>query len=287
MEEVGTKDKLKSLVDKYEIAKNTTGLQNYSEEDTIKDFILPLFGVLGWDTYDKREVSAQDHIKNSGRPDYTFKIEGITQFYLEEKKLSVNLDDEKFAFQAINYSWNKGVTYAILTDFEGIKVFNAQRIDKTSLMDKLVFEIPYTKYIEQFDDLQLLSRQAFKNKELDSFAERYGKKEKSVSVGSVVKKLNEDIQWCRQRLTESFASCNHKKGIPKELLDEGVQKLLDRLIFLRVAEDRDVEPNILKNLLREAETTKDYTPFQAMVSTFRELDITYDSNLFSHHPFEE
>ena len=290
MEEVGTKDKLKSLVDKYEIAKNTTGLQNYSEEDTIKDFILPLFGVLGWDTYDKREVSAQDHIKNSGRPDYTFKIDGITQFYLEAKKLSVNLDDEKFAFQAINYSWNKGVTYAILTDFEAIKVFNAQRIDKTALMDKLVFEIPYTKYVEEFETLWLLSKQAFKEKKLDSFAEKYGKKEKTISVASVIKKLDEDIQWCRRRLTESFERCNSddgKKNVPKNLLDEGVQKLLDRLIFLRVAEDREVEPNILKNLLRESETTKDYKPFQAMVATFRELHKVYDSNLFSHHPFEE
>ena len=287
MDKEKAKKQIRELIEKYERAKSTTSLSSYSEEDTIKDYILPLFHILGWDTFDKKEVSSQDHIKGSGRPDYNFRINDITQFYLEAKKLSADLDDVKFARQAINYSWNKGVTYAVLTDFEAIKVFNAQRIDKASLMDKMVFEIPYTKYIEEFETLQLLSKEAFKNKELDSFAERYGKKEKSVSVGSVVKKLNEDIQWCRQRLTESFASCNHKKGIPKELLDEGVQKLLDRLIFLRVAEDRDVEPNILKNLLREAEVSEGTIPFQAMVATFRKLDAVYDSNLFSHHPFEE
>ncbi|MBI2097448.1 MAG: N-6 DNA methylase [Candidatus Vogelbacteria bacterium] len=287
MDETEIKGQIKSLVDKYEFAKSTTGLRNYSEEDTTNGFILPLFHILGWDTFDKKEVSAQEHIKGSGRPDYTFKINGITQFYLEAKKFSADLDDPKFAFQVINYSWNKGITYAILTDFESIKVFNAQRIDKFDLMDKLVFEISYTKYIEEFATLYLLSRQSFENKKLDSFAERYGKREKMVSVASVIKKLNEDIQWCRERLTKSFEICNDKKNIPKDLLDEGVQKLLDRLIFLRVAEDRDVEPNILKNLLRESETTKDYKPFQAMVSTFRELDKTYNSNLFSHHPFEE
>jgi len=281
------KKQIQVLIEKYESAKSATGIRHYSEEDTIKDFILPLFNILGWDTSDKKEVSAQDHIKGSGRPDYTFKINGITQFYLEAKKLSANLDDEKFAFQAINYSWNKGVTYAVLTDFEAIKVFNAQRIDKINLMDKLVFEIPYTKYIEEFDTLWHLSKPAFKDKKLDYLAEKFGKKEKSISVSSVIKKLNEDIQWCRQRLTHSFEVCNKDKNIPKDLLDEGVQKLLDRLIFLRVAEDRDVEPNILKNLLRQAETAEGYTPFQAMVSTFRELDKTYNSNLFSHHPFEE
>lgn len=281
------KKQIKDLVEKYESAKKTMGIRRYSEEDTVKDFILPLFNILGWNTSVKEEVSAQDHIKGSGRPDYTFKINGITQFYLEAKKLSADLDDEKFAFQAINYSWNKGITYAILTDFESIKVFNAQRIDKINLMDKLIFEIPYTKYIEEFDTLWHLSKPAFKDKKLDSLAEKFGKKEKSVSVSSVTKKLNEDIQWCRQQLTHSFEVCNKDKNIPKDLLDEGVQKLLDRLIFLRVAEDRDVEPNILKNLLRQAETAEGSAPFQAMVSTFRELDKVYNSNLFSRHPFEE
>src|SRR3990167_4691467 len=181
MNEDETKAKIKVLVDKYESAKSTTGLRNYSEEDTIKDFVLPLFNILGWDTFERKEVSAQEHIKGSGRPDYTFKINGITQFYLEAKKLSADLDDEKFAFQAINYSWNKGVTYAVLIDFEAIKVFNAQRIDKINLMDKLVFEIPYTKYIEEFDTLWHLSKPAFKDKKLDYLAEKFGKKEKSIS----------------------------------------------------------------------------------------------------------
>lgn len=281
------KKRVQELVDKYETIKKDGKLKSYSEEDTIQGFILPLFEILGWNIRDKNEISSQDHIKGSGRPDHTVKINGITQFYLESKKLSVNLEDETFAKQVINYSWNKGVTYAVLTDFESTKVFNAQRIDKTDLMDKLVFEIPYNKYTEELEMLLLLSKQAFKEKGLDSFAEKHGKKEKSVAVASVIKKLNEDIQWCRQRLTKSFEICNAEKNISNDLLDEGVQKLLDRLIFLRVAEDRDVEQNILKNLLHKAEISKDFTPFQAMIATFRELDKVYDSNLFSRHYFEE
>jgi len=73
-------------------------------------------------------------------------------------------------------------------------------------------------------------------------------------------------------------------NLSKDVIDEAVQKLLS-LIFLRVAEDREVEPNILKNLLREAEKSK-IKPFQAMSIIFRELDKIYNSNLFSPHPFE-
>ena len=69
-------------------------------------------------------------------------------------------------------------------------------------------------------------------------------------------------------------------------LDEGVQKLLDRLIFLRVAEDRGIEGPILKELLREHEE-KGGHKFQSMIKKFRELDEIYNSNLFSEHPFEK
>lgn len=281
-----TKKRIQELVDKYEVAKKDGKLKNYSEEDTKKDFILPLFETLGWNISNKNEVSSEDHIKGSGRPDYNFKINEITQFYLEAKRFKVDLDDEKFAFQAINYSWNKGITYAILTDFEGIKVFNAQRIDKTDLIDKLVFEISYDKYISDFETLWLLSKESLKEKELDVFAEKYGKKEKSIKVETVVKKLNEDIQEFREWLNKEFKTCNNGLNLSKDMIDEGVQKLLDRLLFLRVAEDREVEPNILKDLLREAEKSNSYEPFKAMSEIFRKLDKIYDSNLFSDHPFE-
>src|SRR3989344_7678153 len=286
MEKEQIKEKIQKLVEKYKKTKTDNKLKTYSEEDTIQGFILPLFEILGWNIKNKEEVSSQDHIKGSGRPDHTFRINGITQFYLEAKNLKVDLDDEKFSFQAINYSWNKGVTYAVLTDFEGIKVFNAQRIDKTDLMDKLVFEIFYDKYISDFETLWLLSKKSFQKKELDTFAEKYGKKEKSISVVTVIKKLNEDIQEFREWLNRQFKNSNEKLNLSKDVIDEGVQKLLDRLIFLRVAEDREVESNILKNLLREAEKSKSYEPFQAMTDIFRQLDKIYDSNLFSKHPFE-
>src|SRR3989344_5944834 len=282
------KEAISELVEKYkEVVKNKTD-KSYKEEEVKKDFILPLFNILGWKTNDKKEVSAEDHIKNTGRPDYNFKINEITQFYLETKSFNVGLEDEKSAFQAINYSWNKGVTYAILTDFESIKVFNAQRIDKTDLMDRMVFKISCDNYIEDFETLWHLSKHGFQEKTLNAYAEKHGKKEESVSVSTVIKKLNADIQWCRERLTESFEASNENKNIPKDMLDEGVQKLLDRLIFLRVAEDRDVEPNILRNLLREVETSsKGHDPFGVLVSKFREMDKIYDSNLFSEHPFEK
>ncbi len=274
------KEKIKKLVEKYEKVKMTGKLKSYTEEETKKDFILPLFEVFGWDTYNKNEVSAEESI-SSGRVDYGFYLNSRIKFYLEAKKLSADLHKEEFANQAIRYSWNKGAVWAILTDFESIKVFNAQDIEK-ELSDKLFFEIPYDKYLERFDQLSLLSKEAFQNDLLDKEAEKYGKKLQKVSVSSL---LYKDLQRCRDILTNELGQWNEK--VSSDLLDEGVQKLLDRLIFIRVAEDRGIEDSTLVPLVRRARDNNKGYIYQAMVDKFRELDKLYNSNLFYPHPFEK
>ena len=231
------------------------------------------------DTTDKNEVTAEEH-QQTGRPDYGFYLNGRCKFFVEAKALKTNLHSEDFANQAVRYSWNRGVTWAILTDFESLKVFNAQVIDK-SLFDKLFFEIKYSEYIDRFDQLWLLSKESFEKNLLDSEAEKIGKKLQRVSVSEL---LYMDLNKCREILTKVLDQCN--KGLDRDLLDEGVQKLLDRLIFLRVAEDRGIEEPILKELLREHEE-KGGHKFQSMIKKFRELDEIYNSNLFSEHPFEK
>lgn len=275
------KTKIQALIDQYEETVNSGRSKKYTEEETKKDFILPLFEALGWEVYGK-EVSAEEHIRSSGRVDYGFYLNERPKFYLEAKKLSADLHREDFARQAIRYAWNRGVTWAVLTDFESTKVFNAQVIDK-DLGDKLFFEIPHTQYLERFDQLWLLSKEAFGKDLLDKEAEKFGKKLQKISITAL---LYKDLDRCREILTKTFSICN--PGIPKDLIDEGVQKLLDRLIFLRVAEDRGVEPNTLTVLMREAEAGKHGAQlFKSMVAKFRELGETYDSELFSPHPFEE
>ena len=52
----------------------------YNEEMTKKDFILPLFDALGWNTVDSREVSAEERVSKQ-RVDYGFRINGIPKFF--------------------------------------------------------------------------------------------------------------------------------------------------------------------------------------------------------------
>jgi adenine-specific DNA-methyltransferase len=273
---------LKSLIEKYEKVKKNLQIKKYTEEETKKDFILPLFKILGWNVFDKNEVSAEEQIVSSGRVDYGFYINTRVKFYLEAKPLKADLNIEEFAKQAIRYSFNKGVTWAVLTDFESIKVFNAQAISKY-LGDKLYFEIPYYEYIKRLDQLLLLSRESFQSDLIDTEAKKVGKMLQKIPVGEL---LFEDLEECREILIHDLSLWN--ENVDNELMDEGVQKILDRLIFLRVAEDRKIEPPTLIPLIRVWESTDRKTPlYKSMISTFRELDSVYNSNLFSKHPFED
>jgi len=274
-----SKQELKILVKKYEDIKNSGKLKSYSEEQTKKDFILPLFEILGWDVYSRTEVSAEETI-SSERVDYGFYLNDRIKFYLEAKKFNVDIHDEKFANQAIKYSFNKGATWAVLTNFETLVVFNAQDIDG-KLSDKRFFEITCGQFSERIDQLKLLSKEAFKDDLLDKEAEKVGKKVQKVSVSNL---LYKDLQTCRDILIKDLGQWNDK--IDPDLLDEGVQKLLDRLLFIRVAEDRGIEPQTLIPMVRQARDDTGKHLYQAMTEKFREFDRFYNSNLFSEHPFE-
>src|SRR3989344_2640600 len=114
-----------ALVNKYNRLVETGKAKSYNEEMTKKDFILPLFRALGWSIEDGEEVTAEEKI-SKGRVDYAFRIQSIPKLFLEAKSLIEDLEKTEFVEQAINYAWHKGATWAILTDFEGIKVFNAE-----------------------------------------------------------------------------------------------------------------------------------------------------------------
>lgn len=282
-------NKVKALINKYNSIKAEGKIKSYDEANTCKDFILPLFEALGWDISNREEVTAQASASR-GRVDYAFCIKGIPKFFLEAKSLKVDLNDTRWAEQTINYAWHKGVVWAVLTDFEAIKVFNAEWIAKNP-NESLFFEIRYDKYSENFDQLSLLSKQAFLENRLDKEAEKWGKKRRKIPVDE--KLLSDILKW-RNLLANSLRK-NHPALLEEEL-DESIQRILDRLIFIRTCEDRNIEPNTLSSLLREFgmgashqmdRTHKRHILSEKLKSVFRNFDEGYNSQIFSPHLCED
>ena len=288
MDKRQSRQNISTLIEKYHRLADTGRIKEFNEAQTVNEFILPLFQFLGWDIHNINadEVTPEERI-SKGRVDWAFRIDGIPKFFLEAKALKVDLDVGKWAEQAINYAWNKGCTWAILTDFEGIKIFNADVSPSPRPLpqgegigrESLFFELKASEYLSRFDQLWLLSKEAFKEGLLDKEAEKWGKKVKRTHVGE---KLFQDMMEWRMLLTKGFHKAN---ALNPDELDEGVQRFLDRLIFIRTAEDRGIEPNILLSLIRQSDERK--LVINGLTKIFRDFDDGYNSKLFEEHYSEK
>ena len=281
------KQRIKELVDNYIRLAEEKRIGKYNEEMTKKDFILPLFEALGWNVYNKPNktdyVSAEETISKK-RVDYGFKINGIPKFLLEAKAIPKDLNKTKYAVQAINYSWHKGCTWAVLTDFEGIKVFNAEWKSE-NVSENLFLDLNWSNYLDYFDDLWLLSKDSFEKGLLDKKAERYGKKSKKISVD---KQLLADFTRFREMLSKDITKLNQDKGLTEEELDESVQRILDRLIFIRNCEDRELEAKELMPAVREWESRGIKGQLLKLLrAVFDYFNDQYNSKLFQKHLCDE
>ncbi|MDP4038820.1 MAG: type I restriction enzyme HsdR N-terminal domain-containing protein, partial [bacterium] len=165
------KTNIAKLVKKYQQTLEANKIRGYNEAQTRNEFIEPLFEFLGWDMRNlnhSSEVITEENV-SKGRVDLAFQLNSIPVMFLEAKSMKVDLDDWKWAQQAINYSWNKGVSWAVLTDFEGIKVFNAE-VPPKDLYQNLFFELKWSEYTDKFDQLWMLSKTSFEENIIDEQA---------------------------------------------------------------------------------------------------------------------
>ena len=272
------KEQIKVILEKYDETVKEGRVGRYNEEMTKKDFVLPLFDALGWNTVDSREVSAEERVSKQ-RVDYGFRINGIPKFFLETKSLKENLDNRKFIDQAINYAWHKGCTWAVLTNFERVVVFNAELKTEHPWQSQLK-RIHCRDFLEHFDELWLLSRESFEQGLIDKEAEKWGKKAKKSSVD---RQLLTDFTRFRELLSKSITKLNQSKNLTEEELDESIQRILDRLIFIRNCEDRELEARTLISNLREWESKGRGHLIKSLREVFAYFDKAYNSKIFANH----
>lgn len=88
-----------------------------------------------------------------------------------------------------------------------------------------------------------------------------------------------------EKLTKNILQHSRLNKVSEEELDESVQRILDRLIFIRTCEDRVIEQNHLLSLVRLwRESRQDLSP--ALQKIFRDFDNGYNSKLFEKHTCE-
>jgi type I restriction-modification system DNA methylase subunit len=279
-----SKEKIQLLINKYQDLVKKDRIKFYKEATTITEFIEPLFEALGWDVrniYAYNEVSREEKI-SKGRADFGFRINGISKFFLEVKALNKqDLLSEQNKKQAIEYAWHKGTIWAVLTDFREIAVYNAETNDTNNRL----FLIKCEDFLEKdIDQLVLLTKESFERGEIDKLAEKWDKKKRKMPID---KQLLSDFTEFRRLLS---ASINKLNTIDPDTLDESVQRILDRLIFIRVCEDREIEEKILIHKVREWENHWNISKkslHEILAEIFRYFDERYNSELFRFHECEK
>jgi type I restriction-modification system DNA methylase subunit len=252
-----------------------------NEHATRQGYILPMFRALGWDVDNVNEVSPEEKVSR-GWVDFSFRIAGIPRYFLETKRASEDLNDPLWVQQAIDYSWTKSVTWALLSNFEDLRVFNAEWKESDPFRAQFL-EFGLDSYLTDFSRLWWFSREETLVGRLEREADKVGKRIKRLPV---TLNLFDDLKQWRSDLYKSLRGYNPLYS-PAQI-DEAVLRLLNRLIFIRTAEDREVEPMCLMPLLRELEDRRQMDKLSIkLVELFRQFDSIYNSELFAPHFSEE
>ncbi len=244
----------------------------------------PLFEALGWDLRNVamiapqyREVVTEDSLEIEGQqkaPDYAFRVGTLSKFYTEAKKCGININaDPGPAYQLRRYGWSAKVPLSILTDFEEFGVYDCSFRPKP--VDKASFgRIQYYKS-EEFPDRwrelwDIFSREAVWAGAYDRYAASKRKRGTSEVDGEFLK----EIEGWRDDLARNIALRN--QFLSPDDLNAAVQRTIDRIIFLRMAEDRGSES--YGQLLTLCDQPNIYSKFMSKLC--KSADEKYNSGLF-------
>ena len=137
------------------------------------------------------------------------------------------------------YAWSAKLPLGILTDFEEFAVYDCRtkpdKKDKASLGRISLYS--FKDYVDKWDEIAVVfSREAVLKGSFDQYAENLKGKKGTTEVDDAF--LAEIERW-RDLLAKNIALRN--PGLNVRGLNYAVQMTIDRIIFLRICEDRGVE----------------------------------------------
>ncbi len=279
---------VQELIENYERNVDSYHSPSYNETQLRREFIDPLFDEgLGWDISNRaglpgpyKEVVHEDAIK-VGRahraPDYSFRLEGKRKFFLEAKKPWINIrQDPKSAYQLRRYAWSSKLPLSILTNFREFAVYDCRirpRLSDKASRARILY-LTFDTYISSWDRIaDTFSKEALLKGSLDRFVvstrNRHGTSE-------VDQEFLTEIERWRDLLARNIALRNPELSVRD--LNFSVQRTIDRIVFLRMCEDRGIERyGQLKTLLNGEGV------YQKLIEIFLAADEKYDSGLFHFH----
>ncbi len=285
---MSTPQKVLDLVEVFDRNADAYESAHFKEAELRQQFVNPLFACLGWDMDNEqgyaeayKDVVHEAALKIGGAtkaPDYSFRIGGAPKFYLEAKKPAVNVkDDPSPAFQLRRYAWSAKMPLSILTNFKEFAVYDCRvkpaQTDKASAARILYLRCD--EFASAWDEkiAGVFSRDAVLKGSFDKFADAKKAKRGTAAVDAAF--LDEIEKW-REQLARNLALRN--PDLSSRELNFAVQVTIDRIIFLRMCEDRGVESYGQLLALQNGAAV-----YGRLKELFQKADDRYNSGLFHFH----
>ena len=276
---------LHNLIERYDSDRKYYLTERYNETLLRSDFLDPLFELLGWDIKNRagkptneREVVLEEPLKagaldNTKKPDYTFRLFAERKFFLEAKKPCVHIHEvDAPARQVRRYGYTANLKISVLSNFEYLMIYDSSvKVEENDNNQKaLIKKYHYTEYEENFEEIKrLLGKESVYSGQFD---EEWKDIEARLKQWSVDKQFLKQINEWRLLLGKEILDA--EPTIDMELLGDEVQSYINKILFLRVCEDRNIET--YKELL----TIADDGQFNALLEKFRNADSKYNFGIF-------
>jgi hypothetical protein len=276
---------IKQLIDKYTADRLYYLTNKYNETLLRSDFLDPFFELLGWDIKNnagkptnEREVILEEALKanaseHSKKPDYTFRLFSERKYFLEAKKPCVSIESNNdSAKQVRRYGFTAKLKISVLSNFEYLIIYDTSvKVEKDDNHQKaLIKKYHYTEYESKFEEIkQLLGKESVYSGAFETEWKEIESKINQYSIDNLF--LNQINEWRKVLGAEIY---RHEPKINEQQLNDIVQSYINRIIFLRVCEDRNLED--YQTLLKFANTND----FKALIKKFEDADKRYNSGLF-------
>lgn len=260
--------------------------KGYNEYSCRIEFIDPFLKILGWDVANEkgvapqyREVIAENYSSRSERPDYTMTLRGVTKFFVEAKKPSVDITKaEDPAIQTRKYGWNAKHRIAVLTNFEFLAVYDTcyfpKESDSCTVARYRLYH--YSEYVEKFEEIySLISRFAVYSGAFDQYLEANFPASNGQMQQVDELFLSQINNWRIALSNELYKKGGRYRSL--EVLNDVVQEFINQIVFLRICEDRNLP---LYHNLKESITGKEQLK-ESLEQLFRAADQRYNSGIFS------
>jgi hypothetical protein len=266
---------IQQLVDKFNLNHSEFLNTTYNETQVRNEFLDPLFENLGWDiknangkSTNEREVLLEEPLKedvesSSKKPDYTFRLFSQRKFFVEAKKPSNSVESNpESAKQVRRYGFTAKLKISVLTNFEYLLIYDCSVPVKESDSQNtaLIRKYHYTEYVEKLAEIKLLLGKD--SVYTGQFDEQWKDIEEQLKLFSVDKLFLDQINNWRLMLGNELLKYEPK--FDDTTLNDIVQSYLNRIVFLRVCEDRNLEQ--YKTLFSFAGNQN----FQALIEKFEE-----------------